>query len=146
MVPPWSPETPVEPRHAIANAPVEMGCAHETSTVGPFLMSASGSNRLLEVRQSMPAPPDISDINLSRYCEGIINLQFRFWNQVGFRAKADFVLGLLPKHLSQLTQAGRRSPAFLDSPQTRDSFGLDGGLFDSVLVGVDCERELTREP
>jgi hypothetical protein len=60
--------------HAIANAPVEMGCAHESSAVGPFLMSASGSNRLLEVGQSMSAPPDISDINLFRYCEGIINL------------------------------------------------------------------------
>jgi hypothetical protein len=74
MVPPWSPETPAEPRHAIANAPVEMGCAHESSAVGPFLMSASGSNRLLEVGRSMSALPDISDINLFRYCEGIINL------------------------------------------------------------------------
>jgi hypothetical protein len=28
----------------------------------------------------------------------------------------------------------------------REAPGLDGGLFDSALVGVDCERELTREP
>jgi hypothetical protein len=59
MVPPWSPETPAAP--AIANAPVEMGCAHESSAIGPFLMSASGSNRLSEVGQSMSA--------LFRYCE-----------------------------------------------------------------------------
>jgi len=43
-----------------------------------------------------------------------------------------------------LTQTGRRSPAFLDSPQTRDSFVLDRGLFDSTLLGVDYEREFTR--
>jgi hypothetical protein len=35
--------------------------------------------------------------------------QIRFWNQVGFRAKADFGFGLLPKHLSSLTQL--RHPA-----------------------------------
>ena len=45
-----------------------------------------------------------------------------------------------------MTQSGHRSPAFLDSPQARDSFVLDCGLFDGALVGVDCERELTREP
>ena len=45
-----------------------------------------------------------------------------------------------------LTQSGRRSPAFLESPQARDSFVLDCGLFDGALVGVDCECELTREP
>src|SRR5262245_26914660 len=41
-----------------------------------------------------------------------------------------------------MTQSGRRSPASLDSPP----FVLDFGLFDGTLVGVDCERELTREP
>ena len=37
------------------------------------------------------------------------------------------------------------SPVFLDNPQARDSFVLDLGLFDGALVGIDCERELTRE-
>jgi hypothetical protein len=45
-----------------------------------------------------------------------------------------------------MTQSGLRSLAFLDSRQARDSFVLDCGLFDGALVGVDCERELTREP
>jgi hypothetical protein len=37
--------------------------------------------------------------------------QIRFWNQVGFRAKADFVLGLLAKHLSRLSHYGVRQEA-----------------------------------
>jgi hypothetical protein len=44
-----------------------------------------------------------------------------------------------------LTQTGRRSAAFLDSLQARDSFVLDRDPFDGALVGVDCKRELTRE-
>jgi hypothetical protein len=50
------------------------------------------------------------------------------------------------EYFTFLTQTGRRSPAFLDSAQTRDSFVLDRGLFDSALAGGDDERELTREP
>ena len=34
----------------------------------------------------------------------------RFWNQVGFRAKADVVLGLAPKHLSRLTLSDISAP------------------------------------
>ena len=40
----------------------------------PVALSASGTNRLLEVGQSMSALPGMSDINLFRYCEGIIYL------------------------------------------------------------------------
>jgi hypothetical protein len=37
-------------------------------------MSESGTNRLLEVGQSMSALPGYSDVNLFRYCQGIIHL------------------------------------------------------------------------
>jgi hypothetical protein len=37
-------------------------------------MTAVGTNRLLEGGQSMSALPSISDINLFRYCQGVIDL------------------------------------------------------------------------
>lgn len=37
-------------------------------------MSVRGTNRLLEGGQSMPALPSISDINLFRYRQGVIDL------------------------------------------------------------------------
>jgi hypothetical protein len=44
-------------------------------------MSPIGTNRLLEVGQSTSALPGISDINLFRYCQGIIHFDAQISNR-----------------------------------------------------------------
>lgn len=37
-----------------------------------LLTAVLGTNRRPEIGRSMPAPPGISDVNLFRYCQGVI--------------------------------------------------------------------------